>query len=161
MIILTVSLNFLMAWIVPDYYDKVRIAIPKIPCFLIGMYFGYLAYHKRNVPLVDIAVPLLFIPLFGYLRKWGDMYTDYYEMFRRIFFILFLAWLFEIAHNFKFMESVKPFCRFFGKYIYFRNIYIANVAYSDLSGICLLSSICGSVCFDMFDSIVSTRKKII
>ena len=48
----------------PEYYGKIEIFLQRIPCFIIGSYWGYL-YHKEDIKeyFIGIILSIILLPI--------------------------------------------------------------------------------------------------
>lgn len=100
----------------PDYYNLVRRGVEQSPMFVIGIFVGYLAFHKRSIKLASlIGGVILVVVTYILYKKVNIEFLGVYEIARRLLFLpltcLALQYLCYKRHN-----AILDFFNWFGKY---------------------------------------------
>ena len=59
LLLITISSTLLIMILFPTYYDKIEIALTRIPVFLVGIYIGKKVFLKKEIPRLIILLSLI------------------------------------------------------------------------------------------------------
>lgn len=109
--------NALIACNVPDWYNKVEIALTRIPVFLIGVYAGVRIYEKRRMTAGEIFFLVIWWGLARVLdeNSAGYVYTRYLYMIQAILLCIFLAEILQFTDEKRGFRTVNRILVWCGK----------------------------------------------
>lgn len=121
---ITVLITLSLSSIYPEVFDRIEIALTRLPVFFIGCFFGKLVYEKKILPwysnLICVALVLItfFILHFGVLsgawRRWANLVVG-------IPLTYLFVWMFNILK----FKKLNRFFAFFGTISL--NLYISHI----------------------------------
>ena len=109
--LMTVLYSFLytIKIVTPDYYSLVGIGLTQIPCFIIGMYFGYISSNeKSNIGILNISL-CIFLP-FIVLKLVSVFFPDIdyiVKMMQRILGLMVFCFVMEKSAHIRMLRSVR------------------------------------------------------
>jgi len=130
-VVFTLLLGYLLNTFVPSYFEKVFLAIPKIPMFFVGVYIGYLIKEnvKVNLPRMGILCLIVSIFFFG-LSRINHFFMYYSDLALFPTTIWIVAYLYSKLENFKIIQCLIKIWSWFGKYtleLYVLHLLIARI----------------------------------
>lgn len=121
---MVVSLTVILMLTHRDVYDRIEIAITRIPIFIIGCYLGKTVYEKKNISK-QTAILIFVVDLLTFvILEQGVLHG----IFKRYFYLVGgVSLTFTIAIVLKFLnlEFINKFLAFFGKISL--NLYLSHI----------------------------------
>lgn len=124
LILIAVSFTVLLMMSHPDVYDRVEIALTRLPVFILGCYLGRYVYEKRQLPRWSVAVIIAIDILSLAVLEQGVLHG----IWKRYFYLFGgVALTFTIPAVLKFLncKTINRICAFFGKISL--NLYLSHI----------------------------------
>lgn len=148
-IIAAISLNLIIAWLLPNYWDKVKIGLTGVPYFFTGLWMASLVKGSRDYTFLVISVSILiyfFLLMFDFMPFISGIVSI-------IVFSLLFSTFFSLLSLNRVMQNINSFVAWFGKYsleLYILHLYfwfiikeVFNMGANwNIAIACLLSMVC-------------------
>lgn len=140
----------LIRYMFPDYYIMTRLGLPKIPVFIVGCYYGYLAKEGRHVDFLKYMLLLLALTSMMLLCKKHDdlFFSGFYEAAIRLITLPCCCLVLLLMSKYKCLSKVNDIFKWLGKYsleLFILHMFLYGWIFR-LSSYCSLAT-CGIILF--------------
>ena len=121
-----------------DYFDKIRLSIPKVPNFIIGIYLGYQAKNKKSINVMSyISLCFGCAVLFFLLSKVNDFMFTYVDMSKYLITVMAICLLLEKMQSLSKINYVLTICSWLGRYsleLYVLHTILKQIVFVEIDG---------------------------
>ena len=119
--VITSILSIIICWMIsyayPIYFNKVYLALPKIPIFFLGIYIGYLAVKKKEIAVYKYIAMFLCLAVLLFIFSRSDSFYMYYcDLALFPITIWIVCMIYDKLRNYYLIKILLTIWNWLGKY---------------------------------------------